>query len=59
MIRRSVKIQLAAFVAISLVAVSFLSARYVGLTDRVLGGQYVVTADFANSGGIFSGAEVT
>ena len=59
MIRRSVKLQLAGFLAITLLAVSFLSARYVGLGEALFGGGYVVTADFADSGGIFSGAEVT
>jgi phospholipid/cholesterol/gamma-HCH transport system substrate-binding protein len=58
-IRRSVKVQLVAFAAITLLAVSFLSARYVGLGERLFGGSYVVTADFADSGGIFRGAEVT
>lgn len=59
MIRRSVKLQLFAFLAITLLAVSFLSARYIGLGDKLFGGGYVVTADFADSGGIFQGAEVT
>jgi phospholipid/cholesterol/gamma-HCH transport system substrate-binding protein len=59
MIRRSVKLQLVAFLTITLLGVSFLSARYVGLGDKILGGGYVVTADFADSGGIFTGAEVT
>jgi phospholipid/cholesterol/gamma-HCH transport system substrate-binding protein len=59
MIRRSVKVQLVAFAAITLLAVSFLSARYVGLGDRLFGNGYVITADFADSGGIFAGAEVT
>jgi phospholipid/cholesterol/gamma-HCH transport system substrate-binding protein len=59
MIRRSVKVQLVAFLAITLIAVSFLSARYVGLEQKVFGGGFVVTADFPDSGGIFSGAEVT
>ena len=59
MIRRSVKVQLVAFLLITLAAVSLLSARYVGLYDRVAGGQYVVSADFAESGGIFVGSEVS
>lgn len=59
MIRRSVKVQLVAFLLITLVTVSILSARYVGLYDRVAGGQYVVSADFAESGGIFVGSEVS
>jgi phospholipid/cholesterol/gamma-HCH transport system substrate-binding protein len=59
MVTRGVRIQLVVFAALALVAVSVLSARYVGLFDRVAGGSYVVTADFADSGGIFTGAEVT
>lgn len=59
MIRRSVKVQLVAFLLITLVTVSLLSAKYVGLYDRVVGGQYLVSADFADSGGIFVGSEVS
>ena len=59
MIRRSVKVQLAAFLLITLFTVSLLSARYVGLYDRVAGGQIHVTADFEQSGGIFVGSEVS
>src|SRR3954447_15702439 len=59
MVTRRVRVQLVAFLALALGAVSVLSAGYVGLFDKVAGGAYVVTADFADSGGIFSGAEVT
>ncbi|NYG06353.1 phospholipid/cholesterol/gamma-HCH transport system substrate-binding protein [Phycicoccus badiiscoriae] len=59
MIRRTVKIQLVAFLLLTLVTVSVLSARYVGLYDQVAGGQYHVAADFEQSGGIFVGSEVT
>ena len=59
MIRRSVKVQLFAFMLITLLTVSVLSAKYVGLYDRVAGGQYHVTADFEQSGGIFVGSEVS
>lgn len=59
MIRRSVQVQLFAFLLITLLTVSVLSARYVGLWDRVLGGQYRVSADFEQSGGIFVGSEVS
>lgn len=59
MIRRSVKVQLVAFLLLTLLTVSLLSARYVGLYDRVAGGQYHVTADFEQSGGIFVGSEVS
>ena len=59
MIRRTTKIQLAVFVLISLLGISYVSAKYVGLTDRVLGTSFVVGADFEDSGGIFPNAEVT
>ncbi len=59
MIRRSVQVQLFVFLLVTLLTVSVLSARYVGLWDRVLGGQYRVTADFGQSGGIFVGSEVS
>ena len=59
MIRRTVKVQLAVFGLLTLLTVAILSARYVGLTDKILGGTYVVQADFQESGGIFVGSEVT
>ncbi|HEV7195484.1 MAG TPA: MlaD family protein [Pedococcus sp.] len=59
MIRRSVQVQLFAFMLITLLTVSLLSAKYVGLYDQVVGGQIHVSADFAQSGGIFVGSEVT
>ncbi len=59
MIRRSVKVQLAVFLAITIVGMSYVSARYVGLGDRLLGSGYIVSADFPTSGGIFERAEVT
>lgn len=57
MIRRTVKIQLVAFVAISVLGILYAGFSLVGL-DAVRR-PYVVTADFASSGGIFTGAEVT
>jgi phospholipid/cholesterol/gamma-HCH transport system substrate-binding protein len=59
MIARSTKIQLLVFALITLVTVSILSARFIGLTDRIMGGSYLVSADFADSGGIFKGSEAT
>jgi len=59
MIRRGTVAQLIAFVLITLVGVSYVSARYVGLGDKILGGSYVVSIDLASSGGIFQNAEVT
>jgi phospholipid/cholesterol/gamma-HCH transport system substrate-binding protein len=59
MIRRSTKVQLLVFTLVTLVTVSILSARFVGLTDKIMGGTYLVSADFADSGGIFKGSEAT
>lgn len=59
MIRTITKAQLAAFTLISIVTVSILSANYIGLTERLLGGGPTVKASFAQSGGIFVGSEVT
>jgi len=59
MIRRSTKVQLVVFALVTLVTVSILSARFIGLTDKIMGGTYLVSADFADSGGIFTGSEAT
>ncbi|MET7512724.1 MlaD family protein [Streptomyces sp. NPDC005480] len=59
MITRTVKAQLLAFATVTAVGVSYVGAEYTGLTDAVLGRGYTVRADFADSGGIFPGAEVT
>jgi phospholipid/cholesterol/gamma-HCH transport system substrate-binding protein len=48
------------FVLITLLGVSYVSAEYVGLTNGIFGPTgCTVTADFADSGGIFTNAEVT
>ncbi|WP_329573736.1 MlaD family protein [Streptomyces sp. NBC_01361] len=59
MITRTVKAQLLAFATVTAVGVSYVGATYTGLADRVLGRGYTVRADFADSGGVFPGAEVT
>jgi phospholipid/cholesterol/gamma-HCH transport system substrate-binding protein len=59
MIRRMTKVQLLVFALVTVVTVSILSAQYVGLTDKIMGGTYLVSADFADSGGIFQGSEAT
>ncbi|MGH3501245.1 MAG: MCE family protein [Nocardioidaceae bacterium] len=59
MITRSTKIQLMVFVLITLLGVSYVGARYAKLGRLVSDTTYTVTADFAKSGGIFTGAEVT
>ncbi len=59
MIGRTTKVQLAIFALISMLGISYVSAEYVGLTDRVLAKTFVVSAHFEESGGIFENAEVT
>ncbi len=59
MIPGRIKLQIGAFVLIALVGVSYVGARYVGL-GRVFGASgYVVTMQLADSGGVFTNAEVT
>jgi len=59
MIRKSTKIQLIIFVAITLLGVTYVAATYVGLARNVLADPCSISADFPNSGGIFTNAEVT
>lgn len=59
MITRTVKAQLLGFAVVTAVGVSYVGAEYAGLADRVLDRGYTVRADFADAGGVFSGAEVT
>jgi phospholipid/cholesterol/gamma-HCH transport system substrate-binding protein len=60
MLRRSVKIQLILFVVITLLGVSYVGAEYAGLTKYVTGDNgCTISADFPDSGGIFTNAEVT
>lgn len=59
MIGRTAKLQVLAFLMVSLLGVSYVAVRYVGLADRVLGDAYQVHADFADAGGIFPNAPVS
>jgi phospholipid/cholesterol/gamma-HCH transport system substrate-binding protein len=60
MLKRSTKVQLIIFSILTLVGVSYVSAKYVGLTDGLFGPKgCTVSADFPDSGGIFTNAEVT
>jgi phospholipid/cholesterol/gamma-HCH transport system substrate-binding protein len=58
-ITRRTKLQLLAFLAVSLLGISYLAFNYVGLDRVLLGSGYEVAADFEDSGGIFVNAEVT
>ncbi|HST49683.1 MCE family protein [Jatrophihabitans sp.] len=60
MIRRSTKIQLLLFVVLSLLGMSYVGFSYVGLGASLFGpAGCTVSANFPDSGGIFTGAEVT
>jgi len=59
MLTRRIRIQVLAFIVIALVGVSYLSVRYVGLERLVGANGYTVHLELADSGGIFSNAEVT
>ncbi|MEO6702770.1 MAG: MlaD family protein [Jatrophihabitantaceae bacterium] len=59
MLTRRIRLQITAFVVIALVGVSYVAVRYVGL-QRLWGGSgYTVQLELADSGGIFTNAEVT
>ncbi|GAA4813810.1 MlaD family protein [Nocardioides caeni] len=59
MITRRTRIQLIVFAVITLVGVSFVGARYAKLDRLVIDRSYTVIAHYPESGGIFTGAEVT
>lgn len=59
MITSRTKKQLIAFVIITLIGVTFVGARYARLDRLFYDSAYTVSAHFAESGGIFAGAEVT
>lgn len=58
-LRRSVKVQLVAFAAVSAIGITYVGVNYVGLGQSLVGDSYTVSADFPDSGGIFTNAEVT
>ena len=56
---RLVRIQLVAFAIVAMLGLLYVGAKYVRL-DNLLGfGEYDVNAEFKDSGGIFTNAEVT
>jgi phospholipid/cholesterol/gamma-HCH transport system substrate-binding protein len=59
MITRRTKVQLLVFALITALGVAYVGARYARLDRLVRDDSYAVTAHFAESGGIFAGAEVT
>ena len=59
MITSTVKKQLLVFVLITLIGVSYVGARYAQLTRLFYDSTYSVAAHFKQSGGIYTGAEVS
>lgn len=59
MISRLTKIQLIVFLIITLVGGAFVGGRYAKIDRLVVDRTYHVNAQFSDSGGIFSGAQVT
>lgn len=59
MITRITKIQLVIFAIVTVLGGAFVGGRYAQLDRMVLDRTYEVSAQFADSGGIFSGAQVT
>lgn len=59
MITSRTKIQLVIFLVITMIGVSYVGARYAQLDRFFIDESYRVSAKFADSGGIFEGAEVT
>lgn len=59
MITRSTKIQLVAFLLLTVIGVGYTGFRYAGFGDIVGTTTYPVTMRLADSGGIFTGADVT
>jgi phospholipid/cholesterol/gamma-HCH transport system substrate-binding protein len=59
MLSRTVRIQVLSFIVIALVGISYLAFRYVGISRWAGWSGYTVKVDLAQSGGIFTNAEVT
>jgi phospholipid/cholesterol/gamma-HCH transport system substrate-binding protein len=58
-ITRKIRVQLAVFLLIAAVGVTYVGGRYAGLDRLFDTGGYRVTVELADSGGIFENAEVT
>jgi phospholipid/cholesterol/gamma-HCH transport system substrate-binding protein len=59
MISRSVKIQLIIFALVTVIGGAIVGGRYAQIDRLFVDRSYPVTAEFRDSGGIFSGAQVT
>jgi phospholipid/cholesterol/gamma-HCH transport system substrate-binding protein len=54
-----VRVRLLAFLVLSAVGIVYVASNFLGLTDRVLGRGLNIKATLPNSGGLFTGSEVT
>jgi phospholipid/cholesterol/gamma-HCH transport system substrate-binding protein len=59
MLSRVVRLQVIVFMVVALIGVGYTGAKYVGLDDLFGGSGYTVKAQLADSGGVFTNAEVT
>ena len=59
MITRQTKLQLLVFGLLALIGLTYTGGKYAGLSRFFTDQGYKVAADFADSGGVFNGAEVT
>ncbi len=57
--RRGIKVRLVAFVLLSALGMVYVGASYLGFVDQVLGRGYTVHVLLPQSGGLFTGSEVT
>ena len=57
--RRGIKVRLIAFVLLSALGMVYVGASYLGFVDKVLGRGYTVHVLLPQSGGLFTGSEVT
>jgi phospholipid/cholesterol/gamma-HCH transport system substrate-binding protein len=58
-ISRTVRIQLMVFLLITVIGVAYVGGKYAQIDKLLFDDDYTVSASFAESGGIFTGAEVT
>ncbi|MEO3748058.1 MCE family protein [Plantactinospora sp. B5E13] len=56
---RTARLQVLVFLLVGLLGLGYVGVRYVGLGDRLVGGGYLVHADFTEAGGIFPNAGVS
>ncbi|GAA1819488.1 MCE family protein [Planosporangium flavigriseum] len=59
MITRTVRLQVIAFLVVSVLGIVYVAVNYVRLGDRLVGSAYRIHADFDEAGGIFTNAPVT